>query len=215
MLDNLGRKASNINFDIAYPTTFFSNLEATTKAERQLTFAQLSAELSRASASTKFGLPLFRLSRFGDTPNETGCLRYNENMIAYTGAMGDYDAEKMPIDIAHENANRLVSKRSFTRLHAIRQRRRDGESSRRMLSRSSSIPQTRRPPPKSILNILISSTGYWAGYWLVKAGIGRWLSIMATSIPNRTTTNSSWSTDKRSTQSRGYRAKGNRSARRR
>src|SRR3954469_17858146 len=102
VLDNLERKASDVNLDLAYPTTFFSDLEATTKTERELTFAQLSAELSRPSASTKFELPLFRLSRFDDTPNETGCLRYNENVIAYTGAMGDYDAEKIPIDIAYK-----------------------------------------------------------------------------------------------------------------
>src|SRR4051794_22134526 len=99
---NLERKSEAVNPDRNYRVTFFKNLAATEKTEYELTYAQLVTELRRSSAPIKDMLPLFRLGQFGDKANENGCLRYDANVTAFTGAMGDYDSEKVPIAVAYE-----------------------------------------------------------------------------------------------------------------
>jgi hypothetical protein len=99
---DLEHKSEAVNPDRNYRVTFFKNLAATEKAEHELTYAQLVTELRRPSAPSKDMLPLFRLGQFGNRTNENGCLRYDANVTAFTGAMGDYDSEKVPIAVAYE-----------------------------------------------------------------------------------------------------------------
>jgi hypothetical protein len=52
------------------------------------------------SADAKADLQLLKLARFGDTPSENNCIRYDDNVLALIGIVGEHDAETMSFDEA-------------------------------------------------------------------------------------------------------------------
>ena len=52
------------------------------------------------TASTKKGLRLLSLNRYGDLRTEKGSLRHDKNVISVSGLVGDYDGGKVSIDQA-------------------------------------------------------------------------------------------------------------------
>ena len=62
------------------------------------------------TASTKSGLRLLSLNRYGDLRTEKGALRHDKNVIAVTGLVGDYDGGIVPIDQAAERLEKLSVK---------------------------------------------------------------------------------------------------------
>jgi AAA domain/Primase C terminal 2 (PriCT-2) len=87
--------------DRSHLVTFFPNYAASTKTEERLTLEELAQRVRTITAAEKDRLPWLKLARFGD--KESGSLRTNENVVRVTGAVVDYDGEKMsPEDAAKQ-----------------------------------------------------------------------------------------------------------------
>jgi hypothetical protein len=61
---------------------------------------ELAEQIARTSAATKDALPWVKCATFGDAKSDKGSLRHDGNVLAITGAEGDYDAEAVPFDDA-------------------------------------------------------------------------------------------------------------------
>lgn len=73
--------------------TFFTDLEAATREERDLTFVELAELIRDTSGSSKYDLPLLKLATFGDQLSKKGSLRHDKNVLLVHGLECDYDAE--------------------------------------------------------------------------------------------------------------------------
>lgn len=83
-------------------TTFLDRF-ATSKTEHDLSFDDFCAAIDGAEPSAaKEALPLIKLGRFGDTANDKGCLRTNDNLQTATGVEIDYDDGALSLDDAAE-----------------------------------------------------------------------------------------------------------------
>jgi hypothetical protein len=66
--------------------TFFRDYAATTKTELQsIALHDLARRIETTTASAKGWLPWLKLARFGDRPTDANCLRWNGNLLAFTG----------------------------------------------------------------------------------------------------------------------------------
>jgi RecA-family ATPase len=81
--------------DRTHLVTFFRDYAAKTKTEERLTLEDLAQRVKTHAAAEKDALPWLKLARFGGTRKESGSLRTNENVVAVTGAVVDYDGENM------------------------------------------------------------------------------------------------------------------------
>lgn len=73
--------------------TLFNDQWATTKTEHNESWEAICAGIVHAPEyADKAACPFISLAAYGDTPNENGCLRHAENVLAITGLEGDHDA---------------------------------------------------------------------------------------------------------------------------
>jgi hypothetical protein len=84
--------------------TFFDDVYARTLRGEEVTLDELSELISDTTASSKSGLPLLKLARFGTVRSSDGSLRHDGNVTAVSGVEGDYDRGNMPLN---EARNRL------------------------------------------------------------------------------------------------------------
>ena len=78
--------------------TIFPNTSAQTAQFFDLTESDLAERLADPkSYASKKDCPLIKLGRFGDQRSSKGAIRNDDNLIAVTGAEGDYDGEKIPM----------------------------------------------------------------------------------------------------------------------
>lgn len=80
--------------------TFFRDVFAREKEERELTLAQLADLITATKAPSKRQLPLLKLSTFGDDRTTDGSLRHDGNVLQVLGLECDYDGERMPFSVA-------------------------------------------------------------------------------------------------------------------
>jgi hypothetical protein len=82
--------------------TFFENFAAKTKSERTLTIQEVAALIPNARAQVKKQLPWLKLARFGNKRTKKASLRWDGNVDAVSGFVGDYDGERMSPETAVE-----------------------------------------------------------------------------------------------------------------
>jgi hypothetical protein len=81
-----------------FAVTLFEDFAATRKREVSWSLDSLAEMVRSTSAANKDALPWLKLARFGPLPNphsNSGSLRWNGNVIGISGAVGDYDGEKI------------------------------------------------------------------------------------------------------------------------
>ncbi len=88
--------------DPALAVTIFTSKEASTCREERRTLRQLARLIRATDAAAKDDLPWIKLACFGRARSENNCLRNNANVLAITGIEGDYDAQIIGFDEAHE-----------------------------------------------------------------------------------------------------------------
>jgi hypothetical protein len=84
--------------------TFFDDWEARTKIEKRITLDALAERIRTTTAPKKDVLPWLKFARFGGLPSKGGSLRWNGNVLALSGVVGDYDSKRMSPE---EAADRL------------------------------------------------------------------------------------------------------------
>jgi len=84
--------------------TFFKDEFARTLEAAEMTLWDLRDLVLSTNADKKSDLRLLKLAKFGPTPSENDCLRYNDNVISISGVVVEHDAGTMSVD---EAANRL------------------------------------------------------------------------------------------------------------
>ncbi|GIK49594.1 MAG: hypothetical protein BroJett013_22910 [Alphaproteobacteria bacterium] len=73
--------------------TIFKDQFATTKIDHDETWEAICAGIANAPEfPDKGACPFISLAVYGETPNENGCLRHAENVLAVSGIEGDHDA---------------------------------------------------------------------------------------------------------------------------
>jgi hypothetical protein len=82
--------------------TFFRDEYARTKSAKDMALWDLRDLILTTSADAKTDLQLLKLAWFGDTPSEKNCLRYDANVRALSGVIGEHDAGTMSFDEALE-----------------------------------------------------------------------------------------------------------------
>jgi hypothetical protein len=82
--------------------TFFADYAAKSKNESEMALGEFATIVERTNKPRKDWLPWVKFALFGDEPNPngSGSLRYNDNVLAITGALADYDGEKVTVDDA-------------------------------------------------------------------------------------------------------------------
>jgi biotin operon repressor len=80
--------------------TFFADKFATTKREGVYGLDDLLAAIWNTGAAKKEKLPLLKLARFSDKPNDKHSLRYNANVTTVSGCEVDYDGAVVPFETA-------------------------------------------------------------------------------------------------------------------
>jgi hypothetical protein len=80
--------------------TFFDDVYARTLRGESMTLTELNELIFDTTASSKSELPLLKLARFGTARSSDGSLRHDGNIIAVSGAEGDYDRGQMPLSEA-------------------------------------------------------------------------------------------------------------------
>ena len=80
--------------------TFFRNEYAPTLETKNMTLRDLRDLVLTTKADKKENLRLLKLAKFGPTPSENNCLRYDDNIIALSGVVVEHDAETMSLDDA-------------------------------------------------------------------------------------------------------------------
>jgi hypothetical protein len=78
--------------------TVFPNRFAKRKRVQMMTLDELRALVLSTNKRIKDRLPLIKLARFGDEPNDNKCLRYDANVRIVYGIEVDYDREVIPFD---------------------------------------------------------------------------------------------------------------------
>jgi hypothetical protein len=85
--------------------TIFSDQFATTKTDHDETWDAICAGIANAPEyPNKASCPWISLAVYGDTPNENGCLRHADNVLAITGLEGDHDAGTLSLAEAAQMA---------------------------------------------------------------------------------------------------------------
>src|SRR5215469_5255759 len=86
--------------------TFFDDWEARTKLEERLTLNALAERIRITTAPQKDLLPWLKFARFGSLPSKGGSLRWNGNVLALSGVVGDYDGKRMSPEEAGERLDK-------------------------------------------------------------------------------------------------------------
>jgi hypothetical protein len=82
--------------------TYFPDRSAAVSSEQTTSIEELARLISSTTAAAKERLPWLKLARFGTLPSTKGSLRWDSNVIAVTGAEGDYDGEAVSFEEAVE-----------------------------------------------------------------------------------------------------------------
>jgi hypothetical protein len=82
----------------SFPVTVFPNRFAKSKREQRFEIDELRDFVLSKQKRSKHRLPLIKLASFGDTPNESNCLRYDANVTIAYGIEVDYDREVIAFD---------------------------------------------------------------------------------------------------------------------
>lgn len=97
-----------------FAVTFFKNIyaSASSRTEEAVTLLELRDLILRTKRRTKSGLPWLKLARFGDEPNvdengEGKCLRWDGNVISFSGIELDYDKGKISLDTALKTLKKM------------------------------------------------------------------------------------------------------------
>lgn len=86
--------------------TIFNDQFATTKTDHDETWEAICAGIANPPEyPDKAACPFISLAAYGDTPNENGCLRHAENVLAITGLEGDHDAGTVSLAEAAQRAS--------------------------------------------------------------------------------------------------------------
>jgi hypothetical protein len=96
--------AAAANDDRRFTITIFPDQYAKTKAERQVTFAELAALIHGTKKARKDQLPWLKLATFGDKRTVHNCLRNNKNVLLCSGIEVEHDAGTMPFEEAVRRA---------------------------------------------------------------------------------------------------------------
>lgn len=81
--------------------TVFPDLWAKSKSEEDVSWEQLVNGLHNPTEyPSKAQCLLYKLATFGEIPEPSGCLRYDENVLAIHGVEGDYDGELVTLRVA-------------------------------------------------------------------------------------------------------------------
>ena len=88
--------------DVARPflITFFKSKAAPTLTTQTLRLWELRDLILTTTADKKTKLRWLKAAQFGTTPSEENCLRYNDNVLAISGAIGEHDDGAMSFDEA-------------------------------------------------------------------------------------------------------------------
>jgi hypothetical protein len=86
--------------DIPLTITRFPNTRAQSRIQFTLSLHDLAGQLSSITASTKAGLPLYKLATFGDHRTDKNCLRHDGNILEVSGVELDYDAGLISLEDA-------------------------------------------------------------------------------------------------------------------
>jgi hypothetical protein len=89
-----------------FAVTFFADFAATKKTEESLSLEQLAERIRTASASAKDKLPWLKAARFGSLPTSKNSLRWDGNILGVSGAVVDYDGEKITPEDAVERLDK-------------------------------------------------------------------------------------------------------------
>lgn len=77
--------------------TTFHNVHATARDVASSTIRDFIGGASARTAKTKAALPLFKLAQFGDVTTDRGSFRHDDNLVAISGIVADYDAGEISI----------------------------------------------------------------------------------------------------------------------
>jgi Primase C terminal 2 (PriCT-2) len=90
----------------SFAVTFFPDDAAKAKTEESLTLEALAQRIKTTTAPSKDRLPWLKYARFGNLPSPKGSLRWNANVVRLSGAICDYDAEKITPEEATEKLDK-------------------------------------------------------------------------------------------------------------
>jgi len=90
----------------SFAVTIFPSKLAKTQERRQMALVQLADLIRDTRAPNKDDLPWLKLARFGTLMSDKGCLRHDNNVIALSGVVVDYDGEKCAIEDAAERLDK-------------------------------------------------------------------------------------------------------------
>lgn len=82
----------------SFHITFFPDEYARTLETAEMTLWDLRDQVLVTDADKKSDLRLLKLAKFGPTPSENNCLRYDDNVIHISGVVVEHDAETMSVD---------------------------------------------------------------------------------------------------------------------
>jgi hypothetical protein len=92
-----------------FAVTFFDDYAARSKREESLDIEALATRIKHTTAPRKNLLPWLKLARFGPLPSpngNSGSLRWNGNILRFSGAVADYDKEQITPEEAAERASK-------------------------------------------------------------------------------------------------------------
>ena len=95
-----------ISGDLSLTVTFFTEREARSKRQRQISLDELAEQIRNARAPAKDLLPWLKCATFGDLPTHKGSLRWDGNVRTISGVEADYDGEQLGFDDAGEIAEK-------------------------------------------------------------------------------------------------------------
>ncbi|WP_022687635.1 AAA family ATPase [Sphingomonas phyllosphaerae] len=80
--------------------TTFSDVHATAQTVVTSSVRNFIGGFSSRTAKNKAALPLFKMAQFGDAATDRGSLRHDDNIVAISGIVADYDAGEISISEA-------------------------------------------------------------------------------------------------------------------
>jgi hypothetical protein len=83
-----------------FHAAFFRDRHGTALRQEKVSMASLAERIARERGHSKQALPLFNLCRFGAKRSKKGSLRWDGNVLAIGGVLGDYDGEQVGFDAA-------------------------------------------------------------------------------------------------------------------
>lgn len=100
----LGACATASPHDQPVKITTFSDVHATARTVVTSSVRDFISSFSSRVAKNKADLPLFKLAQFGDVATDRGSFRHDDNLVAISGIVADYDAGKVSIGDAAARA---------------------------------------------------------------------------------------------------------------